>query len=142
MLPGRFLMLNELRKFVRKVPRGKQHGGQHRNQRAPELWQPRRCRVEVVEGGPVTFTFAKDSLPTQSGLRAFKDQKFEQAAVVVLRNAPLLIVVADAHLGRRPAASLRGRDLKFGSFNHLSRGSHASGSCGHSAFIAGVYRAQ
>ena len=43
--------------------------------------------------GAVTFAAVEDGAPGESGLRAFEDEEFEEGAVVVQRDAPILVVV-------------------------------------------------
>src|SRR4029077_1847392 len=58
--------------------------------------------AESMERFPVVISFFQNSGPTQSCLRAFKDQKFEEHSVVVDRDAPFLIVISDVRLGCSP----------------------------------------
>ncbi len=48
-------------------------------------------------------------VPTQAGLRALEDQELEQLSVVVLRDTPFFVVIADRELVARPFAA--GADL-------------------------------
>jgi len=52
-------------------------------------------RIESVERAAVVFPLIQDSVPAQSGLRAFEYQEFEQHAIVVEWDAPLFVVIAD-----------------------------------------------
>ena len=65
--------------------------------------------LETVEDLAVALALPQDRLPTESRLRALKDQEFEQAAVVVDGHAPLFIVVASHGVALRPMASAPGR---------------------------------
>ena len=49
--------------------------------------------VETAEELAIPLTLLQDGVPAESGLRAFEDQKFEPAAIVVNRDAPFLVVV-------------------------------------------------
>ena len=51
-------------------------------------------RVEPVERGPVGLSFPQDRQPGEACLSPFEDEKLEELAIVVLRDAPLLIVIA------------------------------------------------
>jgi len=52
--------------------------------------------IEAAEELAIAFTFLKDGVPAEAGLRAFEDQEFEPTAVVVDGNAPFFVVVLDA----------------------------------------------
>src|SRR6185369_15551077 len=62
-------------------------------------------RIEAVESRPVVLALAQDGVPAQSRLRPFEDQELKEAPVVVYRHAPLLVVIADGQLVRRPRAA-------------------------------------
>ena len=57
-----------------------------------------RVSVEVVVGGPVAVTAAQDGGPREACLGAFEAEHLEEAALVVERPAPLVVVVG--HHGR------------------------------------------
>jgi len=52
-------------------------------------------RVEAVERLTVTLAFPQDGDPAQAGLGALQDEKLEQPAVVVQRDPPLGVMVAN-----------------------------------------------
>jgi hypothetical protein len=58
--------------------------------------------VEFIQGHPVVLAFLENRLPTQPGLCSFEHQELEQAAVVMNRHAPFLVVVLDVLLPFRP----------------------------------------
>ena len=60
--------------------------------------------VPALEGAPVSFAALEDRLPAQAGLGALQGQQLEQACVVVLRHAPLLVVVAHHEVVIGPVA--------------------------------------
>src|SRR5438128_5072642 len=62
-------------------------------------------RIETIESGAVIFPLPQDRVPTQAGLRALEDQELEQLSVVVLRDAPFCIVIADRAVSARPFAA-------------------------------------
>src|SRR5207245_11029392 len=62
-------------------------------------------RIETIESGAVIFPLPQDRVPTQAGLRALEDQELEQLSVVVLRDAPFFIVIADRELIASPFAA-------------------------------------
>src|ERR1700722_9322888 len=70
--------------------------------------------VESIEHLAVALALPQDRLPTESRLRALKNQEFEQAAVVVDGHAPLFIVVASHGVALRPMASAPGRLVRPG----------------------------
>ena len=61
--------------------------------------------VESIEGFPVVLPLSQDGVPTETGLCAFEDQKLEQRAIVVDRDAPLLIVISDGEFLGGPLAA-------------------------------------
>src|SRR5437762_223809 len=65
-----------------------------------------RRRVKVVEDLAVMFAFFQDSVPTQAGLRAFENEEFEQGAVIVQRNTPLRVVIANEKFVSGPGAAI------------------------------------
>ena len=54
--------------------------------------------VELFEGGAEGFALAEDGDPGEAGLEAFEHQEFPKGSAVVLRDAPLFVVVG-AHEG-------------------------------------------
>src|SRR5437762_2704945 len=50
-------------------------------------------RVEAVERGAVVFALLQNSVPTQAGLCTLENQELEEFLVIVLRHAPLQIVI-------------------------------------------------
>ncbi len=42
-----------------------------------------RCRVEMIKGHTERFTFLQNRVPTQPGLRPFKNEQFKQPSIVV-----------------------------------------------------------
>jgi hypothetical protein len=68
-----------------------------------------RCdlfEIETVESFAVVVSLAKDCFPTQSSLRAFKNQKFKKNLVIMLWYAPLFIVVGDSITVSWPSRSV------------------------------------
>ena len=64
------------------------------------------CRVELFEGFAKGLTFVEDDLPGQSGLKSFEHQELPKGSTVVLRDAPLFIVVgAHKRVVFRPGAT-------------------------------------
>ena len=61
--------------------------------------------IEAAEKLAVTFAFLEDSVPAKAGLRAFKDQELEPAAIVVDGNAPFFVVVLDVERVFGPGAA-------------------------------------
>src|SRR6185369_224518 len=62
--------------------------------------------IEIVEGTAVAVPAAQDGDPGESGLRSLQDEHLEQAAVVVQRHTPLLVVVGDVErIAGSPAAA-------------------------------------
>src|SRR6478736_4847895 len=53
----------------------------------------------------IVHALIENRVPTQSSLRSFEDEEFEECAVVVQRHTPLLIVVADRQLVIRPSTT-------------------------------------
>ncbi len=51
--------------------------------------------IEIAKGGAVVFAFVEYCLPAESGLRTFENQEFKQGAIIVDRNAPFFVVIAD-----------------------------------------------
>ena len=49
--------------------------------------------IEIIKSFAVIFSLSKNGYPTQSSLRAFKDEHFKQLLVVVLGDTPLFIMV-------------------------------------------------
>ena len=59
--------------------------------------------IEPGERGSVALALAQDGGPAQPGLRTFEREQLEEAAVVVLGNTPLGVVVLDhERVGARP----------------------------------------
>src|SRR5439155_8751891 len=52
-------------------------------------------RVEVVKDFAVMLALLEDGVPAQAGLRAIKNQKLEQCAVVMNRHAPFPVMVTN-----------------------------------------------
>src|SRR5579862_1195242 len=73
--------------------------------------------VEAVECPAVIFALVEDRAPTQSGLRTFQDEKFEELAIVVNGNAPLFVMIANHLLAIRPGTA-RGFNLLFCGLGH------------------------
>ena len=69
--------------------------------------------VESGEGLTVRGPLAQHRDPAQSGLRSLEDQQFEQLAIIVDGNAPLLVVIGDVQrVGTAPGAAVgHGRTL-------------------------------
>src|SRR5438132_4478119 len=67
--------------------------------------------IEAGKGPPVGFPLPQDRDPAQAGLGTFEEQELEQSVVVVNRDTPLLVVVADVEGVRSapPTASHRAR---------------------------------
>src|SRR6266705_3276376 len=64
-------------------------------------------RVEPGEGAAIVLPLVEDRGPGQPGLRALEYQELEQAAVVVDRDTPLHIVIADVQFAAEtPRAAL------------------------------------
>ena len=64
-------------------------------------------RIEVQEGVAVALALAQDRDPGEAGLRALEAQQLEEGALVVQRDAPLLVVVGGVEriaAGGPPAA--------------------------------------
>lgn len=51
--------------------------------------------VEIVKGGAEVFPFAQDAGPAQAGLEGIQSKEFKEFAIVVHRDAPFGIVIAD-----------------------------------------------
>ena len=62
-------------------------------------------RVEAIEGGAVVLAFLQDGVPAETGLRAFENEELEESAVIVLRQSPLFVVIADRQRVARPGAA-------------------------------------
>ena len=62
-------------------------------------------RIETIESGAVILPLAEDCVPTQARLRALENQELEQLSVIVLRDAPFFIVIADRELIASPFAA-------------------------------------
>jgi hypothetical protein len=62
-------------------------------------------RFEVVKDRAISFPFAQDGIPAQTCLCAFEGDELEQSAIVVQRNAPLAIVVADHVFASGPSTT-------------------------------------
>ncbi len=52
-------------------------------------------RVEAVKGGAIVFALLQNRVPAEAGLRTLQYQELEQHAVVVLRDAPFVVVIED-----------------------------------------------
>ena len=63
--------------------------------------------IELIEDLAVALALAQDRVPAQAGLRALQDEELEDGAVVVQRDAPLLVVVAHGQLVARPPTAYR-----------------------------------
>src|SRR5207245_8878010 len=59
-------------------------------------------RIETIESGAVIFPLPQYRVPTPAGLRALADQELEQLSVVVLRDAPIFIVISDPERSASP----------------------------------------
>jgi hypothetical protein len=64
-----------------------------------------RGGIEASECAPVPVALAQDGRPREPGLRTLEHEQLEQMAFVVRRNTPLLVVVGEQRLARRPAAA-------------------------------------
>lgn len=62
--------------------------------------------VKLGESLLIGSAFAEDRFPTKTSLGSLKDQELEESAIVMDRNAPFLVMIADTEIGRRPCASL------------------------------------
>src|SRR5207248_2427000 len=51
--------------------------------------------VEVIKGVSIILALAEDRLPAQAGLGTFEDEELEELSIIVQRDAPLLVVVAN-----------------------------------------------
>ena len=51
--------------------------------------------IEASKDPAIVFALGQDHRPREAGLGAFEDQHLEQAPIVMARDAPLLVVVAD-----------------------------------------------
>src|SRR5579884_2120247 len=60
---------------------------------------------EAREQRAVPLALAKDRVPTQTGLRAFENEEFEQHPIVVRRHTPLRVVVRDGEIVFRPSTT-------------------------------------
>ena len=61
--------------------------------------------IEFLEGDPIGVALAQDRVPAQSGLCAFERDELEPSPIVMDRDAPLFIVVANRQFVARPSAS-------------------------------------
>ena len=69
---------------------------------------PGDCRrVKVIKGRPEGVTLLKNGVPTQPGLRPFKDEKFKQPSIVVYRDAPFFVMVLGQERVGGPGTSCR-----------------------------------
>ena len=64
-------------------------------------------RVEMIEGFSERVTFPQNRVPAQSGLSAFQNEEFKQSNVIMQRNAPFSIMVADEERVGCPGTSGR-----------------------------------
>src|SRR5579872_721374 len=62
-------------------------------------------RIESIERLAIVAALVEDRIPAQSGLSAFENEELEEPAIVVQRNAPLLVVIANRQLVVRPCAA-------------------------------------
>jgi hypothetical protein len=72
--------------------------------------EPRHSgRIEIFEGAAITLPFSENDRPAQPRLRPFEQEELEVLAVVVDRDAPFRVVVAEhQRIGSaRPLASFR-----------------------------------
>src|SRR5437660_762953 len=63
--------------------------------------------IKIVERATIILAFFQNRNPAQSSLRAFQDQKLEQQAVIMYRNAPFLIMIGDVEITVRPGTTVR-----------------------------------
>src|SRR5579864_809612 len=63
--------------------------------------------IESLEGPAIVIALVENRAPTQTGLRAFENQKLEERPVVVRRHAPFFIVITDHEVAGRPTAANR-----------------------------------
>ena len=59
---------------------------------------------EIVENFAVASAFGENGVPAEAGLRAFKNEKFEEETVIVDGDAPFLIVIGNIDWFLRPGA--------------------------------------
>src|SRR5690606_16594313 len=64
------------------------------------------CGLEIGKRPAIVVAFCEYSIPAQSGLSAFKDQELKKYAVIVLRHAPLRIVIVNGESILRPRTTL------------------------------------
>ena len=77
------------------------------------------ARLELAEDFPVALALGEDRHPGQAGLRALENEQLEQRAIVVLRNAPLFIVIWNRERSSRPRAA-----------NYVAAAGANDGTCG------------
>ena len=51
--------------------------------------------IEPIKGGAIIFALLQNGVPAQAGLRPFQNKELKQDTVVMLRDAPLAIVIKD-----------------------------------------------
>src|SRR5579864_768006 len=73
--------------------------------------------IESLEGPAIVFALVENRAPTQTGLRAFENQKLEERPVVVRRRAPFFIVIADHEFAGRPTAANRRLLARLGHYH-------------------------
>ena len=61
--------------------------------------------VEMIERAAVVFAFGEDGGPAEAGLGTFEGDEFEEGAVVVVRDAPLGVVIGDVERFGGPGAA-------------------------------------
>jgi hypothetical protein len=61
--------------------------------------------VEIIKRLTIVIAFIQDCGPTQSGLRAFENEEFEQEPVIMDGDAPFFVVVGDHGFGCCPTAT-------------------------------------
>ena len=68
--------------------------------------------VEIIEGFPVILPFIQHDFPAQTCLCAFQNQKFEKLAVIVHRDTPFLVMIADHDVTFTPVTALDHNKLR------------------------------
>lgn len=76
--------------------------------------------VKVIKGRPESIALLKNGVPTQPGLRPFKDEKFKQPSIVVYGDAPFLVMVLGQEWVGGPGTSCRCRPTRHQSLSRLS----------------------
>src|SRR4030095_4099472 len=62
-------------------------------------------RAKSVYRFSVVLAFLQNRVPTQSSLRTFQNQKFEEHSIVVHRHAPFLIMISDGRFRSGPGTA-------------------------------------